>query len=574
MRSIALWASFVALLGLACTARIDGGAPAGGTPVPPGTDPNQVAPNLPLPAETTGAAPIGIRRLTPTELARSVADIFFDGDVAFNGDPAGRQVPRHPFQDEAGPHDFDNVSSGLGVSLAFAEQLQKFAEDAAARIEVRLPQLVACSAAPADETACVTEFIDRYATRVYRRPVQAHERGSLLQVFIEARTSSSFAGAVGAIAEAMLQSPLFLFRTEYATGASKAAMVPLGSHEIAAAMSYFLWRSTPPEWLEAQARDGALSTTAGIEAAASKLLEDPRAHFAVADFFAQFLEVRRAPGIAKDHPGFTPTLAASSLLEVERFVDFGVWQENATFAQLLAKPVSFVNAELAAVYGLLGSAAPTSTELVPTALDPTRRAGLLTQPAFLMVHSSPGSFSPIFLGHFVRSKLLCQALPPPPPGVPELPAEPGLSTRERFSQHASAACAGCHSLMDPIGFSFERYDQIGAYRETEQLEGREVSLSGAGELLGTDVDGPFSGPVELAAKLGQSASVDRCFLSQLFKFALGRELTFQEFQLAIDQRSLDTALTSAGQFASLKRQLALVVASDSFLFRDATTRPD
>jgi hypothetical protein len=43
-----------------------------------------------------------------------------------------------------------------------------------------------------------------------------------------------------------------------------------------------------------------------------------------------------------------------------------------------------------------------------------------------------------------------------------------LTMRERMAQHrANPACAGCHKLMDPIGFSLENYDAVGRWRTTE-----------------------------------------------------------------------------------------------------------
>jgi hypothetical protein len=565
----ALLGSLVVLLSIGCTARLEEGAAAGASPASP--LPTDGGVTLMPPAELDGAAPIGIRRLTPIELTRSVADALFGGDVAFNGEPVRDGVPQHPFHDESGPHDFDNVASSLVVSQAFAEQLQKFAESVAGKVQTRLGELLPCSTDPGAGRACASEFVERFGPRLYRRPLRASEHESLLLVFDEVLPRETFGAATGAMLEAMLQSPFFLFRTEYGSAAASGSVVALSGYETAAALAYSLWRSSPPDWLQQRAQSGELATRAGIEKAARELLADARADFTLADFFAQWLEVRRAPEVVKEHPRFTASLAQASLLEVHRYVLDGI-SRNASLADLLTTPSTFLNAELGEVYGLAAGERPSGNELVATQLDPARRAGFLTQPAFLMVHSSPGAFSPIFLGHFVRTKMLCQALPPPPPEVPELSKAENLSTRDRFAQHASAPCAGCHSLMDPIGFGFERYDNIGVYRERERAGNRDVELTGLGELLGTDVDGTFSGPVELAERLSRSAEVKSCFAAQLLKFALGRELTLDQYRLPIDTRSI-AALELGTRTLGITEQLVALVTSDAFLFRDASLRP-
>ena len=96
----------------------------------------------------------------------------------------------------------------------------------------------------------------------------------------------------------------------------------------------------------------------------------------------------------------------------------------------------------------------------------------------LAAHSKAEESFPILRGKFVRVGLLCQSLPPPPKVVPKAPEPAATSTsRERFAQHSSdPACAGCHKLIDPLGFGLENYDAIGRYRENEN--GKPVDASG------------------------------------------------------------------------------------------------
>src|SRR5207249_3359779 len=141
-------------------------------------------------------------------------------------------------------------------------------------------------------------------------------------------------------------------------------------------------------------------------------------------------------------------------------------------------------------------------------VDPSKRRGVLSLPAFLTQHSGVDATNPVDRGLFVRSRLLCQELGAPPLEAFKTPIPPATdvstTTREKYEAHAKdPACASCHSMMDPIGFGFERFDAIGRYRTDEH--GHEVD--DGGNLGGTDVDGEFHGPAELARHLAGSDQV-------------------------------------------------------------------
>ncbi len=548
------------LLG-ACTARIDGpaggssGLPTGGEAV---STPEAV--NGPQNGDPGRVAPARMRRLTPTEVRNSIEDVWFGGGSAELSLP-----------DDAPRHDFDNAIAGLQVDLGFAETMQAVAERASAGLVPRLTAMLPCSLAiqPANEPSCLSAFLDQFGTRTYRRPLFASEADGLKAVFVDARMRHTFGEALGVVAEAMLQAPGFLYRTEL--GQPGQARSRLGRFESASALSYFVWRSAPDDQLLAAARAGQLAAPADLQKEATRLLAAPRARGALHDFFFQWLELNQvAAGVQKADPAFTPALATAMLEESRRFIDQVLWSGDGSLASLLKSTSSFVNGPVGALYGKSGLSDTAFTELQ---LDPTQRAGLLTQPAFLAAQSSPSGFSPIFPGLFVRRKLFCQTLPAPPPGVPAPSKDPTLSARQRFATHSdSVSCQGCHRLIDPIGFGFERYDALGRYRQTERVSGAEVPLTGEGTLVETDVDGAFTGVPALAALLAQSNEVNDCFRAQLMRFMLGRETTDPSFRVAADTESL--AAVSAGQAGvDVKQLIVALVGSPSFLYRDATGLP-
>lgn len=521
-----------------------------GNPGNPGTAPT-------LPPELT-PAPVAVRRLNGIEVRNTIADVLLAGET-FSSD----------FQLDAGRHDFDNQYGGSNVTLRFAEELQSAAEKAATQFAARLDQALPCakSVSRDAEPTCLRSFFDTTGRQLFRRALSDAERSNLSLVFDAVRADGDFAYAVGAVVEAMLQSPNFAFRTELGSGTSSKGAVSLAGYELASELSYFLWRSAPDQSLLDAAESGKLASASDVEAQAQRLLDDPRAKRGVRDFFAQWLEVEQlARGLEKSDPAFTPALRQAMWEETGKFVENLTLADDGNFGQLMTDPNSFVNKELASVYGISG---PSGSGFEPVTLNDKQRGGVLTHPAFLAVHSSPTGFSPIFLGLFLRQKLLCQRLGQPPADIPAPSKEPNLSTREKFAQHSdSAACKGCHALMDPIGFGFERYDSVGRYREFEMVQDKQVALTGLGRLDETDVDGDFAGPVELANKLKSSRQATDCFVGHMMKFILGRDTALPDNRLAIDSATIDAIVADAENGSlPLKATMLALVKSPTFFHR-------
>jgi hypothetical protein len=197
-------------------------------------------------------------------------------------------------------------------------------------------------------------------------------------------------------------------------------------------------------------------------------------------------------------------------------------------------------------------------------------AGILTLPIVMAVQGKPDESSPIYRGRFVREALLCQQLPAPPANIPPAPTVmAGVSTRERSAQHASdPTCAGCHMLLDQVGFGFENYDTLGRYRTEDG--GKPIDASG--QLVGTrDANGPFNGVQELAEKLAGSAEVKECVTRQWFRFAISR---FEQPVDGCSMKSLLDRFDAAGQDLNTLPQA--IVQTDAFLYRrplDSEVKP-
>lgn len=525
-------------------------------PVAGGSSPEQIA------ARPAGVAPPArVRRLTATELKNATRDLFL-GDA---------MIDDVDFPAETAPRAYDNNAEKLGFSEVFGTALQHHAEAVAASAVQRLPNLVAgCASAPGTsdaENRCATEFIARFLPKVYRRPATTAEAAALNALYTESRKLTTFEGAIATVIEAMLQSPSFLYRTEFGDPTRLSQHSPLTDHERASALSFLLWRSTPDDELLAAADGGRLHASSDVDTQARRLLASPRAKDSLRAFFRQWLELTGTTAVIRDkgaYPDFDSALAIDMAQEVDAFVDQHAWGSGG-FRDMLTATTTTADARLARLYGRTSAAASAA----PLQLDATQRAGVLTLPAFIATHSPPTAFSPVQFGRVVRARLLCQPLPDPPANVPSLPPPSATVTpRERFAAHAAdPSCKGCHNLMDPVGFGFERYDGIGRYQERTGS----TPLTGAGQLAGTDVDGPFTGAVELAQRLAASKLARDCFASNLFEYAHGRHAALDAGE---DAKAMNPAMTAfATGDGNITELLLAVTTADPFLFRDSTALP-
>jgi Protein of unknown function (DUF1592)/Protein of unknown function (DUF1588)/Protein of unknown function (DUF1595)/Protein of unknown function (DUF1587)/Protein of unknown function (DUF1585) len=498
-----------------------------------------------------GASPI--RRLTAWEYDNTVFDLLGDDSH-----------PAAGFAQEGGSG-FDNNADVSGVTRLQAQKYLDASEAISARAVADLGTLLPCDPVAGDEHACIEQWVDGFGLRAWRRPLTADERTGMLGLFDEVRANEDLPTAVGLVLQAFLQSPHFLYRVELGIpGEQGTAAIRLGDYEMATRLSYLLWGSMPDQALLDAAAAGGLATPEDVEAHARRMLDDPKARRMVEHFHEQWLGTVRLATLEKDtavFPAWSPELSAKQVQEALAFVDHVFFTGEGTLDELLTAPYTFVDAELAELYGL---PAPAGAGLQRTeAAGGIELSGILTLGGVLSAYALADTTDPIKRGLFVREHLLCQLPPPAPDDIPELPpVDPNGTTRERFEQHrADPACAACHAMFDPIGFGFENYDAIGRWRTTEN--GQPIDASG--ELAGADVAGEFVGVRELGTKLAASEDVAQCMTRQWFRFAYGR-LESQD----LDACNMDTlAVTFSESGHDLRELLVALTQTDAFLFRTA-----
>ncbi len=361
-----------------------------------------------------------------------------------------------------------------------------------------------------------------FAERAYRRPITDAESRRLGQFLDVARSNGQTAEfGVKLGMTAVLVSPHFLFRVEADPNPNQAAR-QLNDWELASRLSYFLWSSMPDADLFDLARRNRLHEPVKLEMQVRRMLKDPKARSLVDNFAIQWLTVRSLKEMSPDpklFPTFDESLRSAMFEEAARFCEY-VFREDRSLLELLDANYTFVNERLARHYGLAGVQ---GKDFRKVQLPDNRRGGVLTMASVLTVTSNPTRTSPVKRGKWILEQILGTPPPPPPPGVLDLSEDQKViesgSLRQRTEQHSvDPGCAICHKTMDPLGFGFENFDAVGAWRTKDG----KFDIDSSGVLPSGE---KFAGPAELRKiLLTRKVEFAKAFTDKLLTFALGRGL--------------------------------------------------
>ncbi len=497
-------------------ALLAGCPPSGGSPpempqnnvvVQPTTNNATSPPDIELPPFAPAAPKM--RRLARVEYENSIHDIF--GDYVTIGD----------LEPDTPVNGFTSIGNAqISTSRSGVEKYETAALSIAAQV-LRSPariNLIDCVPQDFIDGPCATSFIASIGPRLFRRP--------LTEVEVQTYTTVAMAGmrdlgdfwlGLEMGLAGLLQSPHFLYRTEWGDLTAGTEKRRLTSYEVASRLSYFMWASTPDQLLLAAAADGSLDTDEGIRTQVERMLRNPRSIRGLRTMWDEFLQMRPLATKVKDpglFPEFDGELAAAMREETLRVIEHFM-HADADFREIFSTRMTFVNARLAALYDLDVSPPGTEWQQVELAEDGLRR-GILGHASFLAGHAHAALTSPTHRGLFVRQSLLCLPIPPPPPNIDLTiePAQAGETLRDKLSVHMeSPGCSGCHLLMDPIGFGFENFDALGRYRTKDNG----VIVDATGDLDGES----FTHAGELADLVATNPSISSCMVRKIYRHALG-----------------------------------------------------
>jgi hypothetical protein len=410
-------------------------------------------------------------------------------------------------------------------------------------------------------TEAARKNLSRFAEHAFRRPLKEDEVNRLVAFFeTAAKRGETFEQAHRLPLLSILVSPHFLFRVELDN--SPEALRELNDFELASRLSYFLWSTMPDDTLFELARQGKLKDPAKFAEQAARMLRDPKAQALVQDFACQWLQLRNLRQVTPDtkrFPAFDEPLREAMQRETELFF-WEMLQNNHPLSAFLDADFTFVNDRLARHYGL---ADVKGKDFRKVTLKGTQRRGLLTQGSILTLTSNATRTSPVKRGKWVLETILGTPPPPPEPDVPELKEGEELkgTLRQRMEQHrANPNCAACHSRMDPIGFGFENFDAIGAWRTKDG----NFPVDPGGTLPSGQ---SFTTPLELVAILKQrDDDFRRCLAEKLLTYALGRGVGSSDRAYVAD---ITKATREGGD--TLQALIRAIVTSEPFRFRRTVT---
>ena len=471
-------------------------------------------------------------RLTAEQYRNSIRDIFGDS-IEITGNAIAAGVREAGLMAVGGRR--------LTLSSSEVESYEVLALDVASQVmsPSRRNTLIPCR--PENENVfdgdCAREFISTVGFHLFRRPLSEYEIGSYSAMASKATESlGGFYIGLQAALVGMMVSPDFLFRIERSVPSQETPGIRrLDAWSRASRLSFFLWNTTPSPALLQAAQSGELMFEAGLDEQVQQMIASPRIEDGLRAFFSDMLAFDRFDTLDIDttlYPKFTKNVEDEAREQTLRTIADHLLEQDVDYRDLFDSRKTFLTPALAALYGVPISIRQEMGGLVPWVPyeypEDHIRVGLLGQATFLSLFSHPGASSPTLRGKAVREHLLCQTIPPPPGDVdfslvrdtdnPEF-----RTARDRLTEHRNnPTCAGCHTLMDPIGLALEIFDASGVFRNMEN--GALIDTSG--QWLGQE----YSDARELTLMLKKDPTLTSCLVQRAYNYGTAREPTPSEVQ--------------------------------------------
>lgn len=459
---------------------------------------------------------VTLRRLNRIEYGNTIRDLL---GVEFNA------LERLPADDVG--YGFDNIGDVLSLPPLLMEKYLDAAEEIAARAyeqeqKRELGERYLLVVEPSDkisEAQAARQILKRFISRAFRRSATAEEIRRYFELGAAVRVEGGDPGAAfEVVVTAVLCSPHFLFKVEKdPLGSDPEAVRLLDEYELATRLSYFLWSSMPDDELFAQARLNRLRED--LDRQVERMLANSKSEALVENFAGQWFQLRNLEMTSPDKklfPAFNEGLRDAMRTETLQFFAHVV-RENRSVLELVDADYTFLNEPLARFYGLENVRGDAFRRV---SLGDSPRGGVITQASVLTLTSNPTRTSPVKRGKWIMENILGTPPPEPPAGVPMLEDQKQLTgtLREQMEQHrADPNCAVCHRKMDQLGFAFENFDAVGAWRTRDG----EYPVDPSGKLP----DGrAFKGPAELKQLLKKTSADEfaRCMAEKMLTYAMGR----------------------------------------------------
>ncbi len=543
IHSVSAAAVLALVLSPGCAGEVNGAMGPGASPPvpsppwtssPPGTSPagaGSPVGNLGDLARPNAFGVTPLRRLTRVELRASLIEVF-------GVDPGPAMLDKSPEDLISSAHfPYSNDYSKQGVNDVVIERYNEFAEEYGPLVAKPgvVSALAGCTPTGPGDSSCFGKLMAKVARKALRRPLTSADTQGYGSFLSYSQVENNFYVAVDMLAEALVQSPEFLYRLE---SVSKPAGMPgvyqLNDYEIATRMSFLVWGSGPDDALLAAAEAGLLKNEAERLRQVDRLLRDPKAIRQWLHFHAEWLGYDG--GLV-----LPPALAPDMVAETNNLVT-NILVTGKPWRSLLTADETLVSTALAKHYGLPVPSAGESVKYTGS-----RGGGMLAHATFLVHGSKFGDTSPTLRGTEILTRLMCFRMPPLPLGI-DTDQPPGgpMATSckpERYNMRTLPECRSCHTLTDELGFGLENFSPLGQWR-TAEPKLPSCAITGTGVFAGQ----MYGGPRELGQLLASRPELEACSSLQFLRFAMGRPEGPAD-ELAA--KALHEQLRTSGTLASL-----------------------
>lgn len=378
--------------------------------------------------------------------------------------------------------------------------------------------------------SCAENIILDFARRAFRRPISTVKDPNDVNAYVESDALKKFVSAAASVPEledgvklamkAVLLSPKFLYRAVILNNPNDKNMVEsLDPYELAAQLSYFIWNTIPDEELYNAAKNGGLSSEAGIRVQVQRMLASTRSKSFTDELADGWLTLKDLQSVSPSDAAFTSSTRAAMQGETQKFLSYIV-QQNRSPLEILTADYSFVNNELAGLYGMSSPGTSTHTKMTL----PANRRGILGHGALLTLTTKAARTSPIHRGVWALKSIMCEELGAPPAGVQPLEeVVSGTTIKEQLAAHRNnVQCASCHNRIDPIGLSFENFDPIGRFR-TKYKDGSAVDSGGV-----LPDGSSFTGTTQFIDVLLSNKKFNLCVSKKVLSYAIARDVAAED----------------------------------------------
>ena len=502
-------------------------------------------------------APGGIRKLLGRQYVNSIRQVLGEAAAAKAAPPPDVTL-----------NEFETLAAAeLAVPPTAVDAYESSARDVASAVIFdagTMAKIVPCTPSAPDDGECHKQVIEGVGHQLWRRPLTPEEVTPIVEIAKAAGVEyGNFNFGVEYALMVLLQSPYFLYNVEVGiVDPAHPGWFKLTGPELATRMSLFLVDSIPDAELLQKAESGQLETEEQIRTEARELMKRPAARAALSSFYDVVFKLRDLPTMTKipeEFPLWNEGIANSMRQESLMFFEDLVWDQNGDYRDAYIADYTFVDATLAQLYGV---SAPNGGGFQKMSLPPEQgRSGFLGHASYLARYAHAGETSPTRRGVFLSNLLLCNEIPPPPPGVdtsfpPFDPSNPKTKKEHLDEVHTKDDnCHSCHSLMDPFGYPMEMFDAIGKYRTVDE---NGLTLDPSGEVADF---GTFADMQALGQIMHDDPRAMNCMVSNLFRQSLGHKETKGERPAILH---IQDAFESSG--FKLQEAIVEIIASPAFSY--------